>query len=112
MASVGCAWCALCAHCRACGLPEPEREHKFSRYCNIPRRWRFDAAWPNMWIALEIEGGVFSRGRHTRGAGYVRDMEKYNAAAVLRWCVLRFTPEQVVSGDCMATVCAAFSERA
>lgn len=54
------------------------------------RRWRFDFAyWPAK-VAIEIEGGVYSRGRHTRGSGFVADCEKYNAAAELGWTVLRF----------------------
>ena len=44
---------------------------------------------------MEIEGGVWSGGRHTRGIGFVKDMEKYNAAASLGWRVFRFTPQQV-----------------
>jgi very-short-patch-repair endonuclease len=59
-----------------------------------PRRWRFDYAWPDKKVAMEIEGGVWIRGRHTRGAGYIRDMEKYNMATKLGWRVFRFTPEQ------------------
>lgn len=58
------------------------------------RKFRFDFAIPSKKIAIEIEGGVFSGGRHTRGVGYINDMEKYNLAAVNGWAVLRFTPEQ------------------
>jgi very-short-patch-repair endonuclease len=62
------------------------------------RRWRFDFAFPSQMVALEVEGGVWSHGRHTRGSGYVKDLEKYNAAAALGWQVLRVTPQQVRSG--------------
>jgi very-short-patch-repair endonuclease len=55
------------------------------------RRWRFDRALPELKIAVEIEGGTWSGGRHTRGAGYEGDCTKYNAAAVAGWAVLRFT---------------------
>ena len=75
------------------GLPRPEREHKF----DAKRRWRFDYAWPERMIALEVEGGVWTGGRHTRGSGFVRDMEKYNRAAVLGWRLLRVTPDKLVS---------------
>jgi hypothetical protein len=75
------------------GLPRPEREWKF----DAKRRWRFDYAWPQQMIALEVEGGVWTGGRHTRGAGFVRDMEKYNRAAVLGWRLLRVTPDKLVS---------------
>lgn len=58
-----------------------------------PRRWRFDFALVEHRIAIEVEGGAFTRGRHTRGVGFVKDMEKYNAAAVAGWWVLRYTPD-------------------
>jgi len=63
-------------------------EHRF----HPKRRWRFDVAIPEMMVAIEIEGGVFTGGRHTRGKGYTRDCEKYNAATVLGWNVLRYVP--------------------
>lgn len=57
-----------------------------------PRKWRFDFCWPDLMLVLEVEGGVWSGGRHTRGSGFVKDMEKYNAAAALGYVVLRTTP--------------------
>ncbi len=74
-------------------LPLPEREWKFDE----KRRWRFDYAWPERMVALEVEGGVWTGGRHTRGAGFVKDMEKYNRASVLGWRLLRVTPDKLVS---------------
>ena len=65
-------------------------EHKF----DAKRRWRFDFAHFERGIAIEIEGGVYSRGRHVRPKGFLGDMEKYNRAAVLGWRVLRMTPQQ------------------
>ena len=56
-----------------------QREYKF----HIVRKWRFDFVIGhhplNTKIAIEIEGGVFSHGRHTRGSGYVKDCEKLNS---------------------------------
>lgn len=63
------------------------------------RKWRFDWAWPSQMVALEIEGGAWSRGRHTRGKGFIADCEKYNQAVLLGWRVLRVTPQQVKSGE-------------
>ena len=59
------------------------------------RRWRIDFAIVDLKIGIEIEGGVFSGGRHTRGAGFVADIEKYNSAATLGWVILRFTPQDL-----------------
>ena len=64
------------------------------------RKWRFDyLAWNERGrVAIEIEGGVCTYGRHTRGKGYINDMEKYNFAAIMGYRVLRFTPDQILSG--------------
>lgn len=68
-------------------LPLPLEEYRF----HPTRKWRFDFAYPNKKIAIEAEGGVFTRGRHSRGVGLSNDCEKYNAATILGWKVLRYT---------------------
>ena len=50
------------------------------------------------YVMIEVEGGIWSNGRHTRGKGYLGDMEKYNAATMMGFQVLRFSTEQVTSG--------------
>ncbi len=84
------------------GIPRPEPEFRFSSL----RRWRFDWAWPDPkhMLALEVEGGIWTGGRHTRGAGFLKDMDKYNAATVLGWRLLRCTPKQLESGETMKLV--------
>src|SRR3546814_3330096 len=76
---------------KAMKLPAPKAEHVF----HPDRRWRFDFAWIDRKLAVEIEGGVLSRGRHVRPKGFQNDCEKYNAAANLGWTVLRFTGADV-----------------
>lgn len=85
---------------QATGLPAPVREFRF----HPGRKWRFDFCWPEHNLAVEIEGAVWVRGRHTRGSGFVQDMEKYNAAAVAGWRVLRFDPGMVENGTARAQV--------
>lgn len=70
------------------------REHRF----HPTRKWRFDLASPELMIALEIEGGVWSEGRHTRGKGFSEDCIKYAEANLLGWTVFRFTTQQVEDG--------------
>ena len=66
----------------------PEQEYKF----HTTRKWRFDFAFlqKHKKIAVELEGGIFSFGRHTRGSGFIADCQKYNAAALMGWTVLRY----------------------
>ena len=71
------------------GGPHLERELVFAK----PRRWRFDFAWPSHFVALEIDGAIWTRGAHGRGSGIARDQEKGNAAAALGWRVLRVEPK-------------------
>ena len=66
--------------------------------------WRFDFALPELQIGLEIEGGIWSRGRHVRGIGYRDDCEKYTEAAILGWRIMRFVPEMVMSGYALSAV--------
>lgn len=73
------------AACNALGIPEPVREFRF----HPERRWRFDFAWPDASVALEIEGGIYCSGRHVRPSGYAADCEKYNEAQLCGWRVFR-----------------------
>jgi len=77
------------------GVPMPERECRFAP----PRRWRADWAWPALRLALEIEGAVWTGGRHTRGSGFIKDIEKYNTLALMGWRLIRATPQMVSSGE-------------
>jgi very-short-patch-repair endonuclease len=84
-------WPAVQLACRAVGLPAPVPEYRFAP----PRRWRFDFAWPTARTALEVDGGIWVQGRHSRGSGLIREHEKMNAAATRGWAVFRCTPHQV-----------------
>lgn len=91
---------------RAFRLPIAEREYRFHE----GRAWRFDFAFVEFRIAVEVEGGTWSGGRHTRGAGYEADTAKYNAAALDGWTVLRFTSTQVKRGEAIRTVADALTK--
>jgi len=71
--------------------PVPQREHHF----HPVRKWRFDIAWPDIKLAVELHGAIFARGRHTRGAGMMADSEKMNCAQMLGWNVLVYTSQDV-----------------
>ncbi len=95
------------------------------------RMFRFDFALPGLKIGIEVEGGVFAaqvadelvyaggklskipgkRSRHTTGAGYQRDCEKYNLAALNGWIVLRFTSPMIESGKAVRMIVDAIKVR-
>lgn len=103
---------------RAVGLPEPEREFRF----HPTRRWRFDFAWPDKKLAVEVEGityfgknknGTMRLGRHQTAKGITGDCEKYGEAMLLGWNVYRCTQEFVKNGtaiDMVQKLIAATSE--
>jgi hypothetical protein len=92
--------------CKAHKLPEPIQEYRFAP----PRRWRFDFCWvgnardfgSNNLIAMEIEGGLFIKGGHSRGRSFIKNMEKYNQATLLGWRVFRFSPDEIKDGSAIA----------
>jgi very-short-patch-repair endonuclease len=85
------------------GFPAPVTEYRFA----APRRWRFDLAWPDQKVACECEGGGWTGGRHTRGAGFESDLEKYATAQMLGWTVVRVSQRMITSGLALSTIEAA-----
>jgi hypothetical protein len=97
------------------GIPF-EREFRFAP----PRRWRADfvTGWPNKdknaknmglrpfvaMILIEIDGGGYVAGRHSRGPGMEADCEKQSAAAILGYRVIRCTPRQVENGTALSWI--------
>lgn len=74
---------------------EPIREFRFHQ----KRRWRFDFAYPEIKMAIEVQGGVFTNGAHVRGAFYQKEMEKFRIAAMHGWKVLPYTSPDIRSGN-------------
>lgn len=73
-------------------------------YFHPERKWRADFHLIDKKILVEIEGGIWSGGRHTRGKGYLGDMEKYNAATMMGFQVIRFSTDQVKSGHAIQQI--------
>lgn len=86
--------------CQAAGLPAPVAEYRFAP----PRRWRFDWAWVDERVALEVQGGLFTGGRHARGPALLREHEKLNRAAALGWRLCFVIPAQVDNGEAVLIV--------
>lgn len=64
------------------------------------RRWRFDYAWPNRRVAVELHGATWAQGRHVRGNGFREDREKINAAQAAGWRVFELTKEMITLENC------------
>jgi hypothetical protein len=94
------------------GLPRPECEYPFAR--SKGRKFRFDYAFPEYSVALEVDGGVWTSGRHTRGSGWLKDTEKLNLACEMGWRMLRCTPTQLCTSEMLETIrrALAYSEAA
>lgn len=82
------------------GLPAPMREFRFAP----PRRWRFDFAFVTAKLAVEVDGGTWVQGRHSRGDGFEKDCEKVNAAAALGWRIVRVTAAMVEDGRALKAI--------
>lgn len=80
--------------CVKMGLPEPTPEYRF----HPVRKWRIDYYFEanGRKVGLEVEGGVWTGGRHTRGKGFAGDMEKYNAAAGIGITIVRVVPRDLL----------------
>ncbi len=91
-------------HLRELGL-QYQCEYPFA--AQIGRKWRFDYLLTdirngNALVAIEIEGGLYVRGRHTRGKGYQGDLDKYNHATMMGYRVLRFSTQDILRGRAKA----------
>lgn len=88
--------------CRQYRLPRFERQHMFAKAL-LGRQWRFDFAFPEYRIGVEIDGVAVKRiqgqlvvlGRHASIEGIRGDHEKINTAILLGWSVLRFLQTDV-----------------
>jgi hypothetical protein len=101
----------------ASDYPQPETEYRFAAHAvGGPGRgvrarleadgladWRFDFAWVSEGVALELDGGTWANGRHSRGAGYAEDCRKLNAAVTMGWRVYRLTSD-MLKADPMGAV--------
>ncbi len=55
------------------------------------REWRFDWAIEEIKLAIEYEGLMSEKSRHTTVTGFTQDTDKYNQAQALGWRVIRIT---------------------
>jgi very-short-patch-repair endonuclease len=87
------------SHLKAYKVPF-EAEYQF----HPTRKWRADFALPAKMVLIEVEGGIYTYGRHNRPKGMIGDMEKYNEANRLGWRILRYTTKQVENGEAIRNI--------
>ena len=65
-----------------------------------PRKFRLDFfIEPD--LAIEVDGAIWTGGRHSRGAGIMTDCEKTGLIAAKGFRFLRLTPSHIKSGEAM-----------
>lgn len=90
------------------GIPTPERE-----LCLVPgRKFRSDFVWQSERVVLEVEGGTeWGKSRHSYGAGFNADCEKYFLLALDGWLLIRVTGAHIKSGQAVEWVRRALEAR-
>lgn len=108
----------LFAFLRGIRCPEPQRQYQF----DPARKWQIDFAWPEVMLAVEIDGGTKGKavtchscgvkvralkangrpgrelrigGGHSRGKSHEAQYEKQNAMVLAGWTVLRYCSQQI-----------------
>ena len=73
------------------------REFSFAK--DLGYKYRADFYIPEYNLLVEIEGGIYTGGRHNSTTGIIKDCDKYNFATLLGYKLLRFTSDHVKRGD-------------
>lgn len=84
------------------GIPKPTYEFRFSKV--VGRQHRADIAWPDHKLLLEVQGGIFSEGRHVRGAALLDEYEKLNIACELGYRVIFVIPSKLMKTETAMTI--------
>jgi hypothetical protein len=69
------------------------KEYKFCK----ERKWKIDYYLPDLNAAIEVEGGVWSGGRHINPKGFLNDIDKYNAITMAQIQLLRIDTDRLNS---------------
>ncbi len=87
---------------RAVGIEAPLRQHQFA--ASLGRKWRFDLAWDARLVAVEVQGGLWSKGAHVQPMHLEREYEKLATAASLGWRVLPVHAKMIESGEALRLI--------
>ena len=84
---------------------EKDYQERYSK-SKRSKRYRLDFAHLSSKTGVEIQGGVYNRGRHVTGSGYERDCRKYNLAYTSRWTIFLLTSTMAKDSEWLATIAA------
>jgi hypothetical protein len=84
---------------------EKDYQERYSK-SKRSKRYRLDFAHLSSKTGVEIQGGVYNRGRHVTGSGYERDCRKYNLAYTSRWTIFLLTSSMAKDSEWLATIAA------
>lgn len=94
----------VCALCKREGWAQPESELRL-----IPgRKFQCDLVWQSARLVVEVNGGAFIGGRHSRGMGQIKDWEKLNMLTLAGWRILQVSPRGVTDGTLQRLLAEAF----
>lgn len=82
------------------GITDYQAEYRFAP----PRRWRADLYLPAADLLVDVQGGIYVNGKHSRGAAQEKDYEKANTAQIMGFRFMQFGPSQIRSGEALATI--------
>lgn len=90
----------LALQIRALELPEPIREYQAIK----GRKFRFDFAWLEHRLLVEVNGGTYTKGAHSTGQGIARDYEKIRLGQDCGWKVYPFDGKAIKSGEAVEII--------
>lgn len=68
------------------------------------RKFRADFAFPEQMLLIEVDGGLYIQGGHSRGAARESDLERDALAMLAGWRTLRVSPRHVKDGRAIAWI--------
>jgi hypothetical protein len=81
-------------------MPTPIRE-----FIPIPgRKLRFDFGFPDWRLLVEVQGAVWTKGKHGRGSGIIQDQDKLNLATLNGFFCLQFSVNHVEDGRAVKVI--------
>ena len=103
-------WLSLEREYSAIDRWEVDYQERFSK-SKRSKRYRLDFAHSLSRTGIEIQGGVYNRGRHVTGSGYERDCRKYNLAYTSDWTIFLLTAQMAKDPFWLALIAAHISSR-